>query len=413
MKRLLLMTVGGLIGTAVAFSQPMDVNGVPAIIERGTYHNYFSCQNPAYSVFANFGEESGADSRLGQFLVGWDTTEVVPPNRPPAYYLIRHCRVTITLNNGSQVIHDPTHDDYRTYIATNNPAWLPDADAGRPIELFGAGFRNGYSATNFFQCSPVGNGLPGSNNVFAISWTTNGLPVDIGNSVGKSLEEFAPFETWPFAVAQTADAASGDAMPAGARLTFDLNLADPFAVGYLQNGLRQGRLNFVVSALHEVSGQFGAEPYPAFTTRFNQAVIDPPTTLNLELTVVRDRDTDGDDLPDDWEQFYFTNLVQTAQGDFDNDGAKNESEFHAGTNPTATTSVFRIAAAQGSVFSSRELHWPNLPGRKFSVQFTEDLSTWQTVTNPALIFHVSSVVQWTDQNATNAHRFYRVQADVD
>ena len=316
MKRILLITAGWLTGAGVAYSQPVTTNGVPAAIERGTYHNYFNCQNPAYAVFAHFGDDSGADSRLGQFMVGWDTTEVVPTIRPATHYLIRHCRVTITLNNGNQVIHDPTHDDYQTYFATNNPAWLPDADAGRPVELFGVGFRNSDSATNFAQCSTVGNGAPGSNNVFAVSWSTNGLPEDIGNSVGKTNEASLPFEAWPFSVAQTTDAAPGDAMPAGAQLAFDLNLDDTFLVGYVQRALQQGRLDFMVSSLHEVSGQFGSEPYPAFTTRFNQAVLDPPTTLDLEVTAVRDLDTDSDGLPDDWEQFYFTNLVNTAEGGF-------------------------------------------------------------------------------------------------
>jgi len=45
-------------------------------------------------------------------------------------------------------------------------------------------------------------------------------------------------------------------------------------------------------------------------------------------------DTDGDGLPDAWEQQYFTNLSQTGSGDPDADGLTNAQEFAAGTNPT-------------------------------------------------------------------------------
>ena len=50
-------------------------------------------------------------------------------------------------------------------------------------------------------------------------------------------------------------------------------------------------------------------------------------------------DGDGDGLPDTWEGAYFTNLNQTATGDFDGDGVSNLQEFLDGTNPTNSASV--------------------------------------------------------------------------
>jgi hypothetical protein len=45
-------------------------------------------------------------------------------------------------------------------------------------------------------------------------------------------------------------------------------------------------------------------------------------------------DSDGDGLPDTWEQYYFGNLTQTAAGDFDGDGISNLLEYQRGLNPT-------------------------------------------------------------------------------
>jgi hypothetical protein len=49
-------------------------------------------------------------------------------------------------------------------------------------------------------------------------------------------------------------------------------------------------------------------------------------------------DSDRDSLPDWWEVKYFTNLNQTAAGDFDHDGYNNLEEYAAGTNPTVKNS---------------------------------------------------------------------------
>lgn len=410
MKRILLavMISGAMFGSTGA--QSVTVSGLGAVVERGTYHNYFSCQYPAYAIFAYLGDDSGVDSRMAQFLIGWDTANVITTNLPVTRYLIRSARASITVNDGNQVIHDPTHDAVATYFDTNNPARTPDLDAGRPIELFGVGFRKGYGQTNFLQCSTVGNGAVSNNNVYPISWMTNGLPQDASNNVGKTNQSLLSFETWPFAVAQTTSAAPGESLSAGAKLTFELDLTDPFLVGYLRQALQKGRLDLMVSSLHQVSGQFGTEPFPSFATRFNQALLNPPTTLDLDVTVVRDDDTDTDGLLDDWEQFYFSSLTNAASGDFDLDGASNEAEFLADTDPTRAASVFHVTY-QRAVQQS-ELRWSNLPSRRFEIQFSDNLIAWQTLTNPALQFPTAQNVIWTE--TTNAPtRFYRLRAAMD
>lgn len=73
------------------------------------------------------------------------------------------------------------------------------------------------------------------------------------------------------------------------------------------------------------------------------------TTPALALTMTRPytltahfaADSDGDGMPDDWEQQYFGfgNLSQTATDDADGDGRNNVSEYQLGSNPTVAETL--------------------------------------------------------------------------
>jgi uncharacterized delta-60 repeat protein len=80
-------------------------------------------------------------------------------------------------------------------------------------------------------------------------------------------------------------------------------------------------------------------------------------------------DADGDGMPDGWE---ITNSLNPndpgdASLDQDGDGASNEAEFIAGTNPTSGTSVLRITSISrnGSVVT---LAWSSVAGTTYIVQ---------------------------------------------
>ena len=259
-------------------------------------------------MFGSFGDDTGVDTRHAQHLVGWDTASLIPTNRSPANYLVRRCRLTLTVNRGNLFAYDPTRDSWRTYFETNHPAYLADSDAGRPVELFGAGFRNGFDAATFDQCALFGTNVTGQRNAYAAGWSTNGSLVDVSNNVGKTNEAFPRFEVMPFAVGQTTNAPPGELVPAGAKVTFDLNLNDAFVLAYVQSGLNSGRLRFMVTSLHTSAGQFGTPGYPDFATRFNEAVA-TPTRLELDGVVVSNGDMDSDGLPDDWELFSLSSLT--------------------------------------------------------------------------------------------------------
>lgn len=49
---------------------------------------------------------------------------------------------------------------------------------------------------------------------------------------------------------------------------------------------------------------------------------------------IYDEDTDTDTLSDDWEEYYFGDLSQGADGDYDEDGSSNRMEYSRRTDPT-------------------------------------------------------------------------------
>ena len=396
------------------FSVPFNVHSSTPAIERWMYpHNAAPCDRAASSTFATFGDESGVDTRHAQNLVGWDTDSLLPAQRGPASYLITRCRVTLTLNRGNLFAYDPTHDRHETYLDAAHPDYIPDEDAGWPVELFGVGFRNDFDASTFDQCADFGSSGVGERNAYAVSWSSHGALVDVGNNVGKTNDALLPFEAVPFAVGQTTNALAGDLVPGGARITFDLNLADPFVLGYLQAGLHEGRLRFMVSSLHTSSGPAGPASYPDFATHFNAAVLDP-TRLELEGMVIGNADLDADGLPDDWEIFHLASLAWSADDDPDSDGASNQIEWQAGTNPGSSEDVLRISA-EPTGESVATLRWAHRANRSYTVEFTEDWQSWQPVAEPNLVYSAPGFVECVDLPVPGepvVNRFYRVKVSA-
>lgn len=395
---------------APLFTTPFGVRDIAPAIERWMYaFNAAPCDRPAGSVFGTFGDEAGVDTRHAQLLLGWDTAATIPTNRGPARYLVNRCRVMLTINRGGLFVYDPTQDDFRTYFATNHPSYLPDHDEGRPMELFGAGFRNGFDAASFDACAPFGTNTPGGRNAFAAGWSARGALVDVSNNVGKTNEAFPSFEVAPFAIGRTTNAVPGQLVPAGTKVIFDLNLADPFVLAYVRDGLNGGRLRYMASSLHGGGSQFGSPGYPDFATRFNEAVLSP-TLLELDGVVVGDTDVDADGLPDDWELFYFQALTYPGAVDVDGDGASNRSEFLAGTDPARAADSLRVVSLARDVSGRAILRVPHAASRTHSVEWTEDFSRWTPLIHAPIYDLAAGIALWTDDLSEGAKRFYRAQA---
>ncbi len=416
---------------SVAFpQQPFALQSTAANLARWMYpFNGNPASRPTASVFGSLGSTPDFDSRDAQYLLGWSTTNRIPAGQGAKNYLIRRVRVTLTIASGNQYVYTGTLRDYRTYFPTNDPRYLPSATTASPVELFGAGFRGGYTATNYPQDGPWAAGPPDvyyTNRVaYAADFDTNGVLADVSNNVGDdgTNEIAGAFEVAPFAVGQTTNVVPGQLMPVGSQLTFDLNLDDPLIYGYVQSGLNDGNLSFIASSL--LSASFSGPPnYPNFYTIFSPiASSNQYPLLDIEGEIVRtnvDGDGDGDGLSDDWENFYFGSLINGATNDVDGDGVSNLTEYQAGTLPASAANVFQLLSIRHQS-NAAELHFTFAPGRQYSVQWSDDLQNWQTVTNPPLTYSSAWLSKtetspvypspvfavWRDTNAASQVRFYR------
>lgn len=401
-----------LVATSAASAQPFLVNDSQPALDRWMYpYNSDPAGRPTAPVFGTFGDDAGVDTRHAQFLVGFDTSSQIATNRGPRNYLVRRARFTATVSRDNVFTYDPTSDAATTYYETNHPAYQADGDPGRPIELFGAGFRNGFTAENFLEGSPFGTNGIATRNAYAAGYQTNGALVDVSNNVGKTNALYPHFEVYPFALGLNTNLTPGDLVPSDTAFTFELNLADPLVRQYVQEALDTGRLRLMVTWLG--GGTFGGQPsYPDFYNK--ESVLGEPPTLEIEGTVVTAADTEPDGLPDDWENFYFGNLSQGANDDPDGDGASNLAEYLAGTNPNEAASVLRIVSIEAAP-GVTSLRFQFAASRRYTLEYSGDLQRWSAVTDPALTYYATpGVAEWKDNGAQTGGlgptRFYRIQA---
>jgi subtilisin family serine protease len=133
------------------------------------------------------------------------------------------------------------------------------------------------------------------------------------------------------------------------------------------------------------------------------------------LNLLRIVDTDGNGLPDWWEQIYFgqpTGVNPTA--DRDGDGMTNLQEFFAGTNPSDPQSVFRISSIVGEMNGTGfVVTWTAVSGMSYRVSYSASLAgPWLSDLPNSQITAQSgqTSLSYTDTTAGVASaRFYRVQ----
>jgi hypothetical protein len=413
-----------------ALAQPFNLQSTPPNLARWMYPFNASPANRATApVFAAFGNAGSFDTRDGQYLLGWNTSNSVPVEQGARNYLISRVRMTLTVSADEQYIYDGSLHDYRTYFPTNDPRYLPTTDQNNPVELYGAGFRAGYNALTFQQTTTFfANPSAGdytNRTAYAACFDTNGVLVDVSNNVGDDgTNEIAnPFEVAPFAVGNSTDVTSGQPMPEGSQITFDLNLNNPLIYSYVQQGLNQGNLSFMITSLVNANYFSGSPNWPEFFTIFSALADDDQfPLLDLEGTVVRTNlDADVDGLPDDWEQFYFGQRGVGATNSFTGDGISNFAKYIAGTSPTNAAENFRLLAIQTQT-NTAEVHFNFAPSRQYTIQWSTDLQHWQSITNPVLNYSSAWLAKtgtnlvypspvfavWHDTNAVNQQRFYRV-----
>jgi hypothetical protein len=388
------------------FAQPFDPAPRPPVIDRWMYpFNSTPGSRPVAGVFSTFGDESGVDTRHGQFVLAWDTAPAIPAGWPPHHYLVRSARVSVTVSRGEVFVNDSTPDAHATYRFPDDPEHQPDLDPGRPLELFGTGFRNGFGPFSFLANSPFGGAATGRRNAFAAGFSPAGELVDVGSNLGKTNVDFPTFPSRPFAFGQINDVPAGELVPAGSRIVFEIDLGDPLTLGYVRSGLARGRLWFTITWLGGSEGFVGAPTFPELATAEN--LIHPGPTLELVGTSVRPADTDDDGLPDEWKTFHFADTATSPVADPDADGTSNAAEWIEGTNPNQpdTLRVHQRLEPDGAL----SLGWIPLANHVDIVESSTDLIHWTSASGTP-DHRTRGWVQWTPATPTNHDlQLYRVR----
>jgi hypothetical protein len=124
-------------------------------------------------------------------------------------------------------------------------------------------------------------------------------------------------------------------------------------------------------------------------------------------------DSDGDGLPDDWEQLYFSSAVGAdPAADSDGDGTDNWTEYVAGTDPTDANSFFQIISnAVPSSGTGFILTWNAVAGRIYSVSWTDDLTSGFSVIADNMSYPQNSYTDTVERAAFG--NYYRIHVRLE
>ena len=130
--------------------------------------------------------------------------------------------------------------------------------------------------------------------------------------------------------------------------------------------------------------------------------------VNVNLLNVQD--TDGDGLPDSWEEQYTfdpndSSGVNGASGDPDNDRFTNIQEYLAGTNPRDFQSLLRIVSLANG---ARRLSWQSVPGKRYQVYATPDPTiAFEPLSGGINAFETTT--HYTNNAPLQVHEFFKVR----
>lgn len=254
----------------------------------------------AFGAYGNLDDPAfNFDDRDAQFFLDFSTTPLVPAGKGAVNYKVVSMTVSLVVENEGGFRYDPTFDSLSTYL--NQAA--PD-DFGRPLELYGVGYRSGFTRSTFtadspFQTSPSSSAVDPKGdwnrkrNAYAMDFNSSGLARDISNNVEEQ------FEVNPWAVADSpgyidrdtndyvqSSIQPGSLMPEGRVLRFQVDTSKPFIASYLQDALNAGRLHLMVSSLYDAQQQNSSIPrfysldigVPELAPQLSAVVLVMPTT---------------------------------------------------------------------------------------------------------------------------------------
>ncbi len=231
-----------------------------------------------------FNPMSGIDpARLGSALYAFNSSGKITPGLAPSRYQINSVTFTASCQLAGELAalyeNQPvSQSQILSEVATNSVNWQ------KPMELYGVGFRGGYTGFEFGAASPgpplfeeLVHGYSGAGGSYVVypvvgSSSQPGAYVDVSNSVtgGFSATESgnttAPFTPTPWSIGTT-NLNRGDPLPTVATFTFSVDLNGTGVRSYVQQSLANGGVGFVVSSLHATTDYGGSGVYPRWYTK--------------------------------------------------------------------------------------------------------------------------------------------------
>lgn len=270
------------------------------------------------SVFGAAGN-SGFNDRDATLIIAWNTTTTIRPGGPIGDYNV--FAVTITLSNveNSDWQVDLTADEWWTCdvngdgtinadgIARGEPGDTDgesdDADAGRPLELFGVGYGPTYTASSWNEFSPFVGGSGEADTArdpFPFTYEQTLLtPLHVEDNVAGLHNEAASvgsFTPIPWAIGEPMGYTPGN-QPAPFDVVFDVNLssADDAVRRYFQEQLSQGRVAVCITSLYEASFMGSQNSFPVFFTKEGAPLNPLAHAPRLEIVTCAEIPGDFDD----------------------------------------------------------------------------------------------------------------------
>ncbi|MBL0926467.1 MAG: hypothetical protein IBJ11_02290 [Phycisphaerales bacterium] len=239
------------------------------------------------SVFSTIGAPTFPgftfDQRDGQVVIGFDTLAQLPTGLGACNYRVLSARLTIGVATDQAFRYKDTYDGWQSYLATPDPT---DPYPPRAIELYGAGFRNGWTSATFFQGVDASNPGPpfgpsvssDVRNVYATDFK-DGVARDVSNNVR---DQFDPLY---FAIGKASGVSPGQYVPVNTEFAFDLQVSQANVQNYLRQAVNDGRLRLVITSLQKLVPPSGPGPASGEYATFYVKQNDFGTALVARLTM--------------------------------------------------------------------------------------------------------------------------------
>ncbi|MDG2383758.1 MAG: hypothetical protein P8N76_18945 [Pirellulaceae bacterium] len=249
-------------------------------------------------------------ARRGATVLGFNTSIAIEADLAPHQYEINSIRINLTNGPGNgNIVYDNTYD-LISDLANDTD------DPGRPIELFGLGFRDNYpdpyeklgfdpvdyAPPEFEEGTSLFSSNTGAYDLFPLGDDGSGNLTDVYNSPtgGYNARHEEPVPAWdtvPWAIGVVPDLTPGSTVPYESNYTFQIDLGLPNVLEHLQQSLADGGVGFFVSSLHQPAGHTGTIAYPQWYLKEHPR--GTAATMEMDVNILSDGvagDFDGDQL---------------------------------------------------------------------------------------------------------------------